>query len=135
MTDNNPSIINHISVPVSSISRAKAFYDAVMPVLGAKVVYTHGDMALAYGKMFPEFWLHPPADGQPAATGNGWHVALSAASAAEVDAFYAAALQAGGTGDGAPGARPNYGPAYYGCFVLDPDGNKIEATFWDQSKA
>ena len=48
-----------------------------------------------------------------------------------VDAFYHAALDAGGTGDGAPGPRPEYGAPYYGCFVRDPDGHKIEATFWD----
>ena len=52
-----------------------------------------------------------------------------------MDAFSAAAIKAGGTDDGAPGPRQEYGDAYYGCFVRDPDGHKIEATFWDKEKA
>ena len=67
------------------------------------------------------FWLHAGAPGP------GRHVAFSAADRAQVDAFYAAAMQAGGRDNGAPGLRPQYHPDYYGAFVHDPDGNNIEA--------
>ena len=63
------------------------------------------------------------------------HFGFFAASKAEVQAFYDAALAAGATDDGAPGPRPDYGEPYFGCFVRDPDGNKIESAFWDQSLA
>jgi predicted lactoylglutathione lyase len=70
-----------------------------------------------------------PENRKPASTGNGVHIALSAKSEDEVNAFHAAALKAGGTDAGAPGQRPHYGPDYYGAFVRDPDGNKIEAVY------
>ena len=113
--------------------RARAFYDKVLKTVGAEEVFAHGDDAIAYGKMFPEFWIHRPYEGEPA-TGNGWHVAFLADSKEMVNAFHAAALEAGARDDGAPGPRPDYGPAYYGCFARDLDGNKIEAMFWDESK-
>ncbi len=126
-----PSIINHLSVPVSDTDKALAFYDDVLPTIGAKRIF-EGHGAVAYGKMFPEFWVHPPFDGE-AAAGNGWHVAFMAPSKEAVHAFHEKALGAGGQCDGAPGARPQYGPQYYGAFVRDLDGNKIEASFWDES--
>ena len=68
-------------------------------------------------------------------TGNGVHVAFLTWSREEVDAFYAAAMEAGATDDGPPGLRPQYNPGYYACFVRDPDGNKIEAMFIDTELA
>ena len=92
--------------------------------------------AVAYGKQFPEFWVHPePFDGGKIESANGVHFAFTADSTEQVQAFYQAALDNGGTDDGAPGPRPDYGDPYYGCFVRDPDGHKIEAAFWDESKA
>jgi catechol 2,3-dioxygenase-like lactoylglutathione lyase family enzyme len=82
---------------------------------------------------FPKFFVQAPFDGVTASVGNGTHIGFIAADRASVDAFHAAALAAGATDDGAPGPRPAYGAAYYGCFVRDPDGRKIEATFWDVS--
>ena len=79
----------------------------------------------------PEFWIQSPINGQPAQTANGTHVAFLAENPAQVDAFYAAAIAAGATDDGAPGGRPHYGPEYYGCFVRDLDGHKIEAMAWN----
>jgi len=90
---------------------------------------------VAYGKVFPEFWVNTPYDEKRATVGNGCHVAFFATSKAEVDAFHAAALKAGATDDGAPGPRAEYGPQFYGAYVRDLDGNKIEATFWDESAA
>jgi predicted lactoylglutathione lyase len=74
-----------------------------------------------------------PHDGGKAAVGNGAHVDFLADSADAVKTFHAAALQIGGMCDGPPGLRPLYGPQYYGAFVRDLDGHKIEAMFWDES--
>jgi predicted lactoylglutathione lyase len=87
--------------------------------------------AVAYGKLFPEFWVGRPLDGGAAHCGNGIHFSFTADSKEQVDLFYQTALQAGGRDNGAPGPRPHYGEPYYGCFLFDPDGNKIEANFWD----
>ncbi len=65
--------------------------------------------------------------------GNGFHIGFFASSKKAVDDFHRAALKAGSSDDGAPGPRPEYGAPYYGCFVRDPDGHKIEATYWDTS--
>lgn len=132
MADDIPSILSHVSLGTNDFARATAFYDAVLPTLGCRRVMEHPG-AVAYGKAFPEFWVQTPADGTPAGVGNGTHVGFIAASRAAVDAFHAAALVAGAADDGAPGPRPHYGAPYYGCFVRDPDGHKIEAAFWDES--
>ena len=134
MPEEIPSILNHVSISVPDVNRALSFYDKVLGVIGATRIMEHPG-AVAYGKMFPEFWVHSePFDGGEAQVANGTHFSFHAASTAHVQAFYDAALAAGGTDDGAPGPRPDYGAPYYGCFVRDPDGHKLEATFWDESK-
>jgi catechol 2,3-dioxygenase-like lactoylglutathione lyase family enzyme len=130
----NPSILSHVSVGTNHFDRAVAFYDAVMPTLGCRKLEDYPD-TVAYGRQFPEFWVQTPFDGQPATVGNGYHIGFFATSKAMVDAFYAAAIAAGATSEGEPGSRPDYGDPYYGCFVRDLDGHKIEATFWDESLA
>jgi len=128
----NPSIMSHVSIGVADPDRSLAFYDKVLATIGAKRVFEdHG--AVAYGKLFPEFWVHAPIDGRPPTVGNGTHFSFFASTSAEVDAFHAEALAAGGTDEGPPGPRPQYGPQYYGCFIRDPDGHKIEASFWDET--
>lgn len=127
----NPSILSHVSVGVSDMARACNFYDAVLGVLGARRVLEEGGFAVAYGKMFPEFWVQFPHDRKPMAPGNGTHFAFTATSRDQIAAFHAAALANGGTDDGPPGPRPDYGPEYHGAFVRDPDGNKIEAMLWE----
>ncbi|MCH9681588.1 MAG: VOC family protein [Deltaproteobacteria bacterium] len=126
----NPSIMSHISIGTNDFDASVVFYDRVMTTIGAKRIMDHPG-AVAYGKRFPEFWVQTPIDGQTAAVANGTHFGFFASTKAQVDAFFAAAVEAGGTSDGEPGPRPMYGPAYYGCFVRDPDGHKIEASFWD----
>ena len=127
--------MNHVSLGVSNGEVSLPFYDTVLATIGAKRIFDH-DGAVAYGKMFPEFWVHPVTfDGGKAGVANGVHFSFSANSKQEVQAFHAAALEAGGTDDGAPGFRPDYGEPYYGCFVRDPDGHKLEATFWDEASA
>lgn len=135
MSDQNPSILSHVSLGTRDLQRALVFYDATLSTLGIARLETIEGIAAAYGKQFPEFWIALPCDEQPASVGNGIHIGFIADSRQAVHAFHEAALQAGATDDGAPGPRPHYGEPYYGCFVLDPDGNKIEATFWDQSLA
>ena len=133
MTD-NPNILSHVSIGTNDFARSAAFYDAALAPLGCKRVL-EVDGAIAWGKKYPEFWAQKPIDGQPASIANGVHIGFWAASKAQVDAFYKAAVGAGATPDGEPGPRPHYGEPYYGCFVRDPDGHKIEATFWDMSLA
>ncbi|MCA8880179.1 MAG: VOC family protein [Rhodobacteraceae bacterium] len=122
-------MIDHVGFPVSDFEAAKAFYGAVLKPLGYALVMEvtdemtggHGAHA-GFGAGKPDFWI---GTGKPAATNV--HVAFAAASRAEVDAFHAAGLAAGGRDNGAPGLRPEYHLDYYGAFVLDPDGNNIEA--------
>ncbi|AYC34385.1 VOC family protein [Pseudomonas cavernae] len=132
MTDIPPSILSHISLGTNRFERALAFYDQVLPTLGCQRLLAHPG-AVAYGREFPEFWLQTPIDGQPATVGNGTHIGFIATSQAAVQAFYQAALAAGAQGDGEPGPRAEYGAPYYGCFVRDLDGHKIEAAFWDST--
>ena len=130
-------MIDHIGLNISDITRSRAFYDAALAPLGCTVVMevtedmTGGHRAhLGYGPdgCKPYFWI---ASGKPAA--GGTHVAFAAPDRAGVDAFYAAAMAAGGRDNGAPGLRPEYHPGYYGAFVLDPDGNNIEAVYHDNA--
>ena len=130
MAIENPSIISHLSIGTNDFDRAVDFYNSVLPTLGCKEIMTHPG-AIAYGREYPEFWVQIPIDGKPATVGNGSHIGFVADSKEVVDAFHAAAIEAGGIDDGAPGPRPDYGEQYYGCFIRDLDGNKIEATFWD----
>lgn len=138
MADENPSIVSHVSLGTRDIDAALAFYDPVMAVIGATRQETitlpdGGVVAVAYGKAFPEFWIQLPENREPASIGNGVHIGFVATDRVAVDRFHAVALEHGGSDNGGPGPRPHYGTPYYGCFVLDPDGNKIEATFWDAS--
>ena len=131
MNTENPSIISHISIGTNNFDRAVVFYDRVLSTLGCKQIMKHPG-AVAYGKEFPEFWVQTPFNGKPATIGNGSHIGFIANTKEAVHAFHEAALNEGGTDDGAPGPRPDYGDAYYGCFIRDIDGNKIEATYWNE---
>ncbi len=123
------SVLSHLSIGTNDVARAVRFYDAVLATLDISRVMSHGTSAVGYGHGFPEFWLHAPIDGRPASAGNGTHVCFAARGRGEVDAFHAAALRAGGTDDGPPGLRPEYGARYYACFVRDLDGHKLEALY------
>lgn len=124
-------MIDHTGIASQNIARAQAFYDAAFAALGggARMVvpkeFTGGKTVVGYGRERPVFWLH---EGE---AGPGRHVAFSARNRGEVDAFYKAAMAAGGRDNGKPGPRPQYHPDYYGAFVLDPDGNNIEAVCHD----
>jgi len=132
MAEENPSILSHVSIGTNDFERSCAFYDRVLATLGCKRLMQHPG-AVAYGRQYPEFWVGTPFDGKPAQVGNGTHFGFVAASKPQVHAFYDAAVAAGASADGAPGPREEYGAPYYGCFVRDPDGHKIEAAYWDAS--
>ena len=123
-------MLDHVSLGVTDMPRARGFYDAVLLTLGYKRLFDHEDFASAYGPEAPrfEFWIGQPLDpGKPAAPCNGSHICFQAPSRAAVEAFHKAALANGGSDGGAPGARPEYMETYYAAFAFDPDGHKIEA--------
>jgi catechol 2,3-dioxygenase-like lactoylglutathione lyase family enzyme len=128
-------MLHHVSVGVSDVTRAATFYDAVLRTLGYKRVVEYLPYAVAYGEDHPEFWIGMPHDQRPMSAGNGVHLGFSARSKDQVHKFHAAALAHGGSNNGEPGPRPDYGPDYYGAFVYDLDGNKIEATLHAAPKA
>ncbi|MDJ0610150.1 MAG: VOC family protein [Kiloniellales bacterium] len=130
MSDEIPSILSHVSIGTNDFNRAVAFYDRVLPLLGCKRIMEHPG-AVAYGKLYPEFWVQTPVDGNPAGVGNGSHIGLIAPSRDAVIGFHAAGIAAGAANEGEPGPREEYGPPYFGCFLRDLDGHKIEAVFWD----
>lgn len=121
-------MIDHTGIAVADFEKAKAFYDAAFATLGASLLFmvppefTGGVKVGGYGRERPQFWLHENAENAP-----GRHYAFSAPTRAAVDAFYVAAMAAGGKDNGGPGLRPHYHPNYYGAFVFDPDGNNVEA--------
>jgi catechol 2,3-dioxygenase-like lactoylglutathione lyase family enzyme len=121
-------MLDHIGISISDFERAKAFYDSALAPLGitrlmdVTAEQTGGAPSAGYGSDGkPYFWL-----GGGKAAGHV-HVAFVTAARAKVDAFYKAALAAGGKDNGAPGLRPHYHKDYYGAFILDPDGHNIEA--------
>ena len=120
-------MLHHVSVGVADVVRAGGFYDRVLATVGLRRVMEFLPYAVGYGDKHPSYWVQLPHDRNPASIGNGVHICFAAPSRNAVQAFHAAALANGGTDDGAPGPRPDYGPDYYGAFVRDPDGNKIEA--------
>jgi catechol 2,3-dioxygenase-like lactoylglutathione lyase family enzyme len=115
-------MIDHTGVTVSNVAKSKAFYRAALAPLGYEMLM-EGETVAGFGVApKPDFWI---GEGQP--NTPPVHVAFRADDRAQVDAFYKAALAAGGRDNGAPGMRPHYHPNYYGAFVLDPDGHNVEA--------
>jgi catechol 2,3-dioxygenase-like lactoylglutathione lyase family enzyme len=122
----NLAMIDHISVGVSDLDRSARFYEAALAPLGLSRLVTR-PATIGFGKNYPEFWINLRAAMPPADPASGVHICLRAKSTGEVDAFHAAALSAGGRSDGAPGLRPHDRVRYYAAFVIDPDGNRVEA--------
>ena len=115
-------MIDHIGFEVSDLPRSARFYDAVFFALGARRMHST-EQAIAYGHDGPLVWI--VVRGRPPAPGYG-HMALRASGKAAVDAAHAAGLANGGTDDGAPGPRPQYGRGYYAAYLHDPDGLRVE---------
>ena len=123
-------MLDHVGFAVADAERSRAFYEAALAPLGITLIKTAtpdhteaGGTAHGFGSNGkPYFWI-----GDNERVGEGTHVAFAVETRALVDAFYAAAMAAGGRDHGPPGLRPHYHPDYYAAFVLDPDGNNIEA--------
>jgi catechol 2,3-dioxygenase-like lactoylglutathione lyase family enzyme len=122
-------MLDHIGLAVSDLDRSRAFYEAALAPIGLVLLKTqeHNDVG---GRVV----MFGPAGGEPELViadgerpGEGNHVAFRVEDEAQVDAFHAAALAAGGRDNGAPGIRAKYAPDYYAAFVFDPDGFNIEA--------
>jgi putative glyoxalase/bleomycin resistance protein/dioxygenase len=127
-------MIDHISLNVSDPAVSRAFYVKALAPLGYEVAAEYGPVvglkaADAEGGPGADLWLAPAMDPAPV------HLALTAATAEQVDAFHTAALAAGGRDNGVPGERPHYHPGYYAAFVLDPDGNNLEVVCHDGARA
>ncbi len=123
-------MLDHISLGVVNLNRARKFYDLALKPLGISMVYPVPGYGFGYGlkKGEPKFWIGLPlAKRRKAKACAGSHIAFVAANRKAVDAFYKAALKAGGKDNGKPGLRPEYHANYYGAFVHDPEGHAIEA--------
>ena len=117
-------MIDHVGFAVRDYGRSKAFYEKALAPLGMTLITEPAGEAAGFGTGgMASFWLE--ARGKPVR--GRLHIALAASSREQVDAFHAAAVRAGGIDNGAPGVRAIYHPDYYGAYVLDPDGNNIEA--------
>jgi len=117
-------MLDHAGINVSDYERSKAFYTRALAPLGYELLMEPVPNTGGFGRdQKPDLWITDTR--QPTTTNV--HVAVAAPDRATVDAFHAAALEAGGTDNGGPGIREIYHPNYYGAFVLDPDGNNIEA--------
>ncbi len=125
-------MIDHVSLNVTDFGRAKAFYSQALAPLGVTLLMEFG-LAAGFGRARPELWLGgAKADFQTdeqRALITPIHFCIRARSRAEVDAFHAAALAAGGRDNGAPGIRAHYHPNYYAAFAIDLDGHNVEAVF------
>jgi catechol 2,3-dioxygenase-like lactoylglutathione lyase family enzyme len=115
--------LDHIGLDVSDYAASKAFYEQALAPLGMRCIMEPVEGVGGFGEDFPFFWIAQRGRGPD----SGTHVAFTAAAQETVDAFHEAALAAGGRDNGGPGIREIYHPTYYGAFVLDPDGNNVEA--------
>lgn len=124
-------MIGYVCVGSNDIPRAKSFYAAFLSALGYSV--KEGPEGLSYSlpvpegqrPLLPDYYVKPPFNGQAASIGNGTMVAFEVTSQAQVRTLHAAALAAGGTDEGKPGFRADYGPHFYVSYLRDPDGNKV----------
>ncbi len=114
-------MFDHIGIHTNQFDALISFYEAALAPLGYNKLASFADAA-AFGADKPALWIGA-AETKPI----GIHIALAAADPAAVDRFHAAAIAAGGKDNGAPGPRPDYAPGYYAAFIIDPDGNNLEA--------
>jgi catechol 2,3-dioxygenase-like lactoylglutathione lyase family enzyme len=118
-------MFDHLGFDVRDLQKSKNFYEAVLAVLGSKLlVYSEEWQAAGFGSDRPRFWI---AAGKPTNSEKELHLCFAAKNRAEVKKFYEVAIAAGAKDNGPPGLRPQYHKDYFGAFVLDPDGHNIEA--------
>ena len=119
-------MFNHVSLGVRNVAKAKKFYDAALKPLGYTCL-SSAETSLGYGGDAVALWVGASASPVPADMQSGLHFCFTAPTRKSVDAFYKAALAAGGRDNGKPGLRADYGADYYAAFVVDPDGYRLEA--------
>ena len=119
-------MIDHISIGVSDLERSARFYESALAPLGLSPLVTR-PRTVGFGKSYPEFWINLRTGMSQVSPESGCHICLRAKSTGEVDAFHAAALEAGASFESAPGLRPHDRVRYYAAFIRDFDGNRIEA--------
>jgi len=126
-------MIDHVSIAVRDLAGSARFYAAVLATLGYEKLADR-PATIGFGKKYPEFWLNERRNMTPIDPDSGMHICLRAPDVATVQAFHAAAIEAGGTCDGAPGPRSGQIGGYYAAFIRDPEGNRIEAAIFTAAK-
>lgn len=119
-------MIDHVSIPVRDLAASAAYYEKVLEPLGFTRLVDR-DHTVGFGKKYPEFWVNVRPGMSPVAQDTGYHICLRAPNVEAVDTFYRTAIDLGGRDDGEPKMRKVSMSTYYGAFIRDPDGNKIEA--------
>lgn len=119
------SMFDHVGIRVADFTASKKFYEQVLATFGYKPLFGEEGVFFGFGAERPQFWISTPGSNQPST--KNVHIAFSCPNRATVDAFYTAAIAAGAKNNGGPGLRPEYHKDYYAAFVLDLDGNNIEA--------
>jgi catechol 2,3-dioxygenase-like lactoylglutathione lyase family enzyme len=124
-------MIDHVSLAVSDLTRAAAFYERALAPLGLSKLVVRERM-VGFGKTYPEIWINLRDGMARLPADSGAHIALRAKTTAEIDAFHAAAVAAGAVSASAPSLRPHDRVRYYAAFIVDVDGNRIEAVTFPQ---
>jgi catechol 2,3-dioxygenase-like lactoylglutathione lyase family enzyme len=124
-------VIDHVSLAVSDLDRAVALYERALAPLGLIRLVTR-PATVGFGKAYPELWINLRAGMGRVAPDSGAHICLRARSVAEIDGFHAAALEAGAISESPPSLRPHDRVRYYAAFIVDHDGNRIEAVTFPQ---
>lgn len=122
--------LNYVMLGSNNVEEARDFFDAVLPAIGGKLIAEYMPHAFCYQlRGGGRIWITSPFDREAATPGNGNMVGLECASKSEVETAHQVALSNGGTNEGDPGPRPQYGPDFFGAYIRDLDGNKISFVF------
>ncbi|MEM6617427.1 MAG: VOC family protein [Pseudomonadota bacterium] len=127
--------LNYVMIGSNDVPSARGFYDAVLPIIGGKVVAEYMPHAVCYElRGGGRIWVATPFDEAASKPGNGNMVGLACESETEVQKAHATGLSHGGSNEGDPGPRPLYGPDFYGAYIRDPDGNKMSFVFFREAE-
>lgn len=126
--------LNYVMIGSNDVAKARVFFDAVLPVIGGKVVAEYMPHAVCYElRGGGRIWVATPFNDEPASVGNGNMVGLACDSTDDVWAAHEAAVSSGGRNEGDPGPRPQYGPDFFGAYVRDLDGNKMSFVYFSDA--